>query len=220
MAPEVLERLFERFWQADSSKTREQGGLGVGLTIAKFLIEEHEGTIRTDSSGAGRGSTFTIELPLLETRPAGDRVPASHAGISKDLTGVRVLLVDDDQDSRDATQVFLEMRGAIVKVASSVQEAIRAYQIDPPAVVVSDIGLPDEDGFSLARELRTREAQAEKRTPMIALTGFAGASDHREALERGFDAHIGKPVDLEDLAARIRTLLRKRQESREAPRDS
>jgi PAS domain S-box-containing protein len=211
MTPAVLGRLFERFWQADSSKAREHGGLGLGLAITKYLIDEHGGTIQAASAGPGSGSTFTIELPLLEVGWVGKDYRTSGAGEAKDLTGVHVLLVDDDQDARDATQILLQARGAKVDVAGSVRAAIRRFEAEPPSVVVSDIGMPDEDGYSLASEIRERDARSGRRTPMIALTGYAGAGDLREALERGFDTHLAKPVDLEQLAVQIGALVRKQQ---------
>jgi PAS domain S-box-containing protein len=209
MTPAVLGRLFERFWQADSSKAREHGGLGLGLAITKHLIDEHGGTIQAASAGLGSGSTFTIELPLLDVGWVGKDFPASRGGDAKDLTGVHVLLVDDDQDARDATQILLQARGAKVDVAGSAQGAVRSYEAAPPSVVVSDIGMPDEDGYSLAEEIRKRDARSGRRTPMIALTGYAGAGDLREALERGFDTHLAKPVDPESLADQIAALVRR-----------
>ena len=211
MTPAVLGRLFERFWQADSSKAREHGGLGLGLAITKYLIDEHGGTIQAASAGPGSGSTFTIELPLLDVGWVGKDYRTSGAGEAKDLTGVHVLLVDDDQDARDATQILLQARGAKVDVAGSVRAAIRRFEAEPPSVVVSDIGMPDEDGYSLASEIRERDARSGRRTPMIALTGYAGAGDLREALERGFDTHLAKPVDPEQLAVQIGALVRKQQ---------
>jgi PAS domain S-box-containing protein len=209
VSPEVIGRLFERFWQADSSKAREHGGLGLGLAITKHLIDEHGGTIDAASAGAGSGSTFTIRLPALDVDSVGEEVPAPSERDSKDLTGMHVLLVDDDRDARDATQILLEARGAKVSAAGSVKGAIRSYEAEPPSVVVSDIGMPDVDGYALAGEIRERDALAGTRTPMIALTGYAGTSDFREALQRGFDAHLAKPVDPDNLAVQIAALVRK-----------
>ena len=211
MAREVLDRLFEKFWQADSSKAREHGGLGLGLAITKHLIDEHGGTIQAASAGLGFGSSFTIKLPLLDVGWVGKDAPASPEGDTRDLTGVHVLLVDDDQDARDATQILLQARGARVDVAGSVEAAIRFFESEPPSVVVSDIGMPDEDGYSLARAIRERDARSRKRTPMIALTGYASAGDLREALERGFDTHLAKPVDPERLAVQIGALVHRPQ---------
>ncbi len=211
MTPQVLERLFEPFWQADSSKAREHGGLGLGLAITKHLVEEHDGTIEAASAGPGHGSTFTIQLPLLDVGWTGSDLPVPRAGQARDLAGVRILLVDDDQDARDATQILLQARGAQVDVAGSVQAAIRLLEAEVPSVVVSDIGMPNEDGYSLAREVRQRDTRLGRRTPLIALTGYASAGDLQEALERGFDMHVAKPVDPESLAARITALVRDRQ---------
>jgi CheY-like chemotaxis protein/nitrogen-specific signal transduction histidine kinase len=206
--PEVLERLFEPFWQADGSKAREHGGLGLGLAITKYLVDEHAGSIEAVSDGPGTGSTFTIRLPLLDVSSISEELvgrPPDNA----ELTGIHVLLVDDDHDARDATRFLLQARGARVSEAGSVQEAIGAWDADPPSVIVSDIGMPGADGYSLAGAIRTRDARSGKRTPMIALTGYAGASDFREALERGFDAHLAKPVDPDSLAVQIAALARK-----------
>ena len=211
IAPEVLGRLFERFWQADSSKAREHGGLGLGLAITKYLVDEHGGAIRAASAGLGSGSMFTIELPLLEIGSVGADFSPPRGGDSKDLSGLRILLVDDDQDARDAMQILLQARGARVSAAASVERAIRLYETEPPSVVVSDIGMPHEDGYSLADEIRKRDARSGTRTPMIALTGYASPGDLREALERGFDAHLAKPVDPENLAVQIAALVRKPQ---------
>ena len=209
MAPEVLERLFEPFWQADSSKAREHGGLGLGLAITKHLIDEHDGTIQAASPGPGLGSTFTMRLPLLDMGSAGSDMPMPRAAAINDLAGVHILLVDDDRDAREATQILLQGRGARVDVAGSVQEAMRLLEAEPPSVVVSDIGMPNEDGYSLAREVRQHDIRLGRRTPLIALTGYASSGDLREALERGFDMHVAKPVDPESLAARITALVRR-----------
>ena len=211
MTPDVLGRLFEKFWQADSTKAREHGGLGLGLAITKHLIDEHDGTIQAASAGPGSGSTFTIKLPLLDVGWVAKDHPTPTPADAHDLTGVHVLLVDDDQDARDATQILLQARGAKVDVAGSVRGAIHTYEAASPSVVVSDIGMPEEDGYSLADEIRKRDARLGKRTPMIALTGYASAGDLREALQRGFDTHLAKPVDPEHLAAQIGTLVQQRQ---------
>jgi len=214
IAPEVLGKLFERFWQADSSKAREHGGLGLGLAITKYLVDEHGGAIRAASSGLGSGSTFTIELPLLEVGSVREEFSPPRGGDGKDLSGLRILLVDDDQDARDATHIFLQARGAKVNAAGSVQGAIRSFETEPPSVIVSDLGMPEEDGYSLANEIRQRDARSGTRTPMIALTGYASPGDLREALQRGFDAHLAKPVDPESLAVQIAALVVRRPQSR------
>ncbi len=206
--PALLDRLFEPFWQADGSKAREHGGLGLGLAITKYLVDEHAGSIEAVSDGPGSGSTFTIRLPLLDVSSISEELIGSRPPDTAELTGIHVLLVDDDHDARDATRFLLEARGARVSVAGSVQEAIGAWDADPPSVIVSDIGMPGADGYSLAGAIRTRDARSGRRTPMIALTGYAGASDFREALERGFDAHLAKPVDPDSLAVQIAALAR------------
>lgn len=204
MTAEVMEHLFDRFWQADSSRTRDQGGLGLGLTIAKYLVEEHKGTIRVHSEGLQCGATFTVELPLLPVGATVEGVAEHAAPVQRDLSGVHVLLVDDDADSRDALQIFLDVRGATVYVADSVDSALRVFERSRPAVVVSDISMPHADGYSLAEAIRQREQAWNGFAALIALTGFAADSDRRTALARGFDDHLGKPIDLEQLASRIR----------------
>jgi CheY-like chemotaxis protein len=206
MTPEVMERLFDRFWQADSSRTRDQGGLGLGLAIAKYLIEEHRGHVGATSEGLHRGSTFTVELPVLSVdRPALPDASDRLTG-ERDLVGVQVLLVDDDPDARDAVQIFLDLRGAQVSVADSVEHALQVFERHRPDVVVSDISMPQADGYLLAESVRRIEQQrnANGRSALIALTGFAADTDRRQALERGFDDHLGKPIDLDQLAGRIR----------------
>jgi len=204
MTPEVIERLFDRFWQADSSRTREQGGLGLGLAIARHLVDEHRGRIEAASEGLHRGSTFTVTLPVLSMEmPVG---PSAGEALSdaRDLVGVTVLLVDDDADARDALQIFLDLRGAGVSVADSVEHALQVYERIRPDVVVSDISMPQADGYSLAQSIRAIEGDRGGRCVLIALTGFAADSDRRMALDNGFDEHLGKPIDLDQLAARIR----------------
>jgi len=203
MTAEVIDRLFERFWQADSSRARREGGLGLGLAIVRYLVDEHEGTIRAESPGAGQGSTFVIELPLLDARPVAPAGPPEERPTH--LSGIRILVVDDDLDSRDSLALYLRKRGAIVTGVSSTPEALQSYEVERPMVVVSDIGMPDEDGFALARALRERDAGGNT-APMIALSGFASAQDRRDAIEHGFAAHLAKPVDLDRLAALIERL--------------
>ena len=221
MTAEGMERLFDRFWQADSSRTREQGGLGLGLAIAKYLVEEHRGRIEASSGGLNLGSTFTITLPLLSMEQAALPAPALPALEPRDLDGVAVLLVDDDADSRDAVQIFLGLRGAEVNVADSVEHALQVYERSRPDVVVSDIGMPQADGYTLAQSIRALESGLGRRSVLIAMTGFASDGDRRMALDNGFDDHLGKPIDLEQLANRIlQSQVRARSESGNARSES
>jgi CheY-like chemotaxis protein len=203
MSPEILERLFERFWQADRSKTRQHGGLGLGLAIAKYFIDEHEGTIRAESAGPGCGSTFRLELPLLQSVSSQSSVMSSAAA-NADLNDVRILVVDDEIDARDAIEYFLKERGAIVRAASSVQEALNLYETHQPTVVITDIGMPTEDGYVLVAQIRKRDTSTMRTSMIIALSGFSSNQERSEALKRGVDVYLTKPVDLEELLAWIR----------------
>jgi PAS domain S-box-containing protein len=205
--PELLPRVFERFVQADSSTTRRHGGLGIGLSIVKTLTVLHGGTVHAASDGAGRGARFTVRLPLASSA-ALDEARAATAR-SADLAEVEVLIVEDDADSREALALALAECGARVRHAGSVREALAAYEARPPDLVVSDIGMPDEDGYTLIREIRRRENDGVSRIGAIAMTGFASRHDREAALRAGFDDHVGKPVATGALLQRLRTLAEK-----------
>jgi len=207
VAPEQRERIFERFWQAASPRARRQEGVGLGLAIVKHIVELHDGRIEVESAGAGRGTCFAIELPL-ETAQAAAPVPGRRRpATASDLAGVRVLLVDDERDGRDAVAVLLEQRGASVAVAGSMGDALKQVGVAPFDVVVTDLGMPREDGFDLLRAVRAADAERGRRTALVALTGFASGEDRVATLAAGFDEHVGKPADVELLAARIRALV-------------
>ncbi|MBN6151551.1 PAS domain-containing protein [Xanthomonas sp. AmX2] len=199
--PAFLPHVFDRFRQADASSTRSAGGLGLGLAIAKQLAELHQGQLTVSSEGPGLGATFTLLLPRNELHlaagPAGGgaaTASAAQAGNTR-LTGARVLVVDDDMDSRGVTQRFLQEAGATVETAVSADDAealLRERQYD---LLISDVGMPRRDGHSLIRSVRSRGAGATSRIPAIALTAYVRAEDRAKALEAGFNAHLGKPVD-------------------------
>jgi signal transduction histidine kinase/ActR/RegA family two-component response regulator len=206
--PRLLPYVFDRFVQSESSTTRRHGGLGLGLAIVKQLTTLHGGTVRAESDGAGRGARFTIALPLAPATVDREIVPGHEPGraASVPLDTLDVLLVEDDGDSREALEIALEENGVRVRVADSVRQALEAYDARPPDVLVSDIGMPGEDGYALIRAIREREDGTRRRTLAIAITGFASRSDHDAALRAGFDAHVGKPVEPETLLEQMSVL--------------
>ncbi len=209
IAPDLLPVIFDRFRQADGSTTRRHRGLGLGLAIVKHLVELHGGSVWADSEGLGCGSRFTVELTLLRghAHPIPALAPGVAAGGADDgeLSGVRILVVDDDEDSRRLVGEVLGQAGAAVLEASSVAEALSALGGDPLDVVVSDIAMPDVDGYVLMRALRRQS-----RLPIsIALTAFATDADRERATLAGFHAHIAKPVLPHELVQEISGLLRR-----------
>jgi len=202
---DFLAHVFERFSQKDSSTTRRYGGLGLGLAIAKQLAELHGGSLRAASPGEGKGATFTVTLPLtLMDAGAAKRVHPTHAVAEEptalpNLSGVVVLVVDDEPDARDLVERVLEGQGATVEVASGGAEALRIMETLVPDVLISDIGMPEMDSYQLMRRIRAGEAKGE-RLPALALTAFARAEDRKKALLAGYQTHMSKPVDLAELA--------------------
>jgi signal transduction histidine kinase/CheY-like chemotaxis protein len=199
---DFLPHVFDRFRQADSSSTRAHGGLGLGLAIASHLISEHGGTICAESEGAGKGASFIIELPLVDGQIDGrldarsDGPPSSERGPSSwrpELDAVNVLVVDDDPDGREALRAMLEQEGAFVTTVGSAAEALEVVCSRPPDMMLCDIGLPGEDGYSLIR--RIRQVTDGATLPAAALTAYASARDRERALAAGFQAHVPKPLD-------------------------
>ncbi len=210
IAPDFLPHIFERFRQADATTTRRHGGLGLGLAIARQLAELHGGTILAASSGEGRGATFRVVLPLPAAQQAElqERVhPAAgvawgEPGRSTQLARVKVLVVDDELDSREIVCRILKNCGAEVTTVSSAGEALDALRAsDGFAVLVSDIGMPEMDGFEFLRQLRSSDVPAARTIPAIALTAFARSEDRCRAMQCGFDMFVSKPVDGPELAA-------------------
>jgi signal transduction histidine kinase/CheY-like chemotaxis protein len=204
--PDFLPHVFDRFRQQDASITRKHGGLGLGLSIARQLIELHGGTINVASEGNHAGTTFTLRLPLAEPQaraPQPEPVGACHAGRRGDLTGVKVLLVDDADDTLDVLQQILQHSGATIMAASNAGTALALLERERPDVIVSDIGMPDIDGFELMRRIRRRTAGAGGAIPAIALTAFTRQDDRHKAMQAGFDDYLAKPVEPGSLVAHI-----------------
>jgi len=196
---EFLPHVFERFRQAESSTNRTHGGLGLGLAIVRHLIELHGGAVSVHSEGEGRGATFTVRLPVAEgTHAPAARAPAattSGAQLGRSLSGLRILLVDDEVDAREVMRFMLERGGARVRTADSAAQALDAIREEHPDLLISDIGMPVEDGYVMVRRLRAMEEGLGRRLPAIALTAYASEDDMRRAQAAGFDAHLSKPVD-------------------------
>ena len=203
---EHLSAIFERFRQVDGAITRSQGGLGLGLAIVRYLVEAHGGSVRAASEGAGLGSTFTVTLPLAVdaiVKPTGAGRP-SHA--ARPLRDVRILMVDDDDDARTLLGEVLEQAGAVVRSAGSAREAFELLTQEAPDVLVSDIGMPYEDGYSLVRRIRDLPPEQAGDVPAIALTAYARAEDIAAARAAGFQLHLVKPVSPERLISAIRSI--------------
>jgi signal transduction histidine kinase/ActR/RegA family two-component response regulator len=210
--PEFLPYVFDRFRQADASTTRRHGGLGLGLSIVKSLVDMHGGSVDARSDGEGQGATFTVRLPLVRAQPPMGHLystasilkperSADHDEVT--LSGLRVLVVDDEPDARALARRVLEERGADVVTVASAPEALAVVDGDrAPSVVVSDIGMPDEDGYDFIRKLRALPGSA-GRIPAVALTALARNEDRKRALLAGYQTHISKPVDPAELVAVI-----------------
>src|SRR5579862_2219806 len=208
---EFLTRVFERFSQADASTTRRHGGLGLGLAIVKHLTELHGGTVHVRSAGKDLGASFVIHLPLTAAHQAPEREIADSRDASLDghleqcdLTGIGVLAVDDDADASEVVRVILQKSGATVRTAHSMDEALLAFEQCRPDVLLSDIGMPDHDGYELIA--RVRSLPGGRTVPAIALTALARHEDRTRALRAGFQMHVAKPIEATELVAVVRNL--------------
>jgi len=209
IAPDELPHVFDRFHQADTSTTREHRGLGLGLAIARHLVTLHEGEIAAESGVENAGSTFRITLPAAVADGAGDGAAAgaSNGDGFASLDDARILVVDDERETRESVVAVLAHCGATVRGAASVAEAVDELRRGLPDIVITDIAMPEQDGFALLARLRALEGDG-GRTPTVALTALAGADDRRRILGSGFDRHVVKPIDPSELVAVVEETLR------------
>jgi PAS domain S-box-containing protein len=229
IAPDFLPHVFDRFRQADSSTTRLHSGLGLGLAIVRHLAELHGGSVRAESAGEGAGATFTVSLPVAAENEA--QISAANISLSEskseaaarinslktaDLTGLCVLLVDDERDTLEVLRTALTGCGATVRTSISASEALETFLEWQPNVLISDLGMPNEDGFSLIRKVRALTAEQGNDVPAAALTAYVREEDRISALEAGFQAHISKPVDPTEFAIEVAALAKNHQYHKKA----
>lgn len=232
---EFLPHVFDRFRQAEGSISRRQGGLGLGLAVVRHLVELHGGKVRAESAGKGLGATFTVELPFFSqddcapepaklkpetssattgsmkaksARRKSEPKPREPKGENARLNGISVLVVEDDEDARGLIHKVLELSGARVTSTSSAAEALERFAAAKPDVLISDIAMPDQDGYALMRKVRSLPPQSGGLIPAIALTGYAGAKDKAATFAAGYQAHLNKPIEPSDLITAIEALVK------------
>jgi CheY-like chemotaxis protein/anti-sigma regulatory factor (Ser/Thr protein kinase) len=212
-----LPYVFERFRQADAGTTRKTGGLGLGLSIVRHIVEMHGGSVSVASEGEGKGATFRVRLPLMIVHTQGVREIREHPRTEKvvpltglgNLSGVRVLAVDDEEDALGLLRVVLETAGAEVETISSARAALERLPGVRPDVLVVDIGMPEMDGFEFIGRVRSSDDPQVRDIPAAALTAFARSDDRTKALQSGFEMHLAKPIDPGELVASVATLVRR-----------
>jgi CheY-like chemotaxis protein/sporulation protein YlmC with PRC-barrel domain len=221
-----LPYVFDRFRQADSTSTRKFGGLGLGLAIVRHMVELHGGSVSASSPGLGQGSLFTVRLPLaLPASLQQAKTPALEPESSETskrtksenrlpLAGSRVLVVDDDSDTRDVLRFILDQYGASVVTAASTNEALDVLDHERPGVILSDLAMPGQDGYELIAKVRQREPERGGNIPAVALSAYARIEDRLRALDAGFQKHVSKPIDPDELVAIVASLALKNGEAR------
>ncbi|MGH9870998.1 MAG: ATP-binding protein [Pyrinomonadaceae bacterium] len=216
ISADFLPHVFDRFRQAEQSTSRQHGGMGLGLAIVRHLVELHGGTVEASSSGLGQGAMFSVRLPIsaaYHVDPDAGRIHPTAQDLlllpeSADrLDGIKIVIVDDEPDTRELLRTGLSQCGAEVTVVSSAAEAFEAVAADPPAVIISDIGMPAEDGYDLIRRLRALPAERGGKVPAVALTAYARVEDRLKALRAGYQMHVPKPVELTELIAVVGSLV-------------
>lgn len=213
--PEFLPHIFERFSQADSTYTRKVGGLGLGLAIVRHLVELHGGSVGVTSEGANRGTTFIVKLPAYSEEKAGSVATEKGAEIveapktDEAHENVHILLVEDNDDSREMLAVLFSQHGLQISAVASATAAMQALETKHFDILISDIGMPEEDGYELIRRVRALSPEKNGRIPAIALTGYASLQDRALALQAGYQEHLAKPVDVDELLALVKNILDK-----------
>ena len=219
IASDFLPHVFDRFRQADQKTSRQHGGMGLGLSIVRHLVELHGGTVRAASEGVGQGATFTVMLPITpvyQVDASGSRVHPGARDLSpapdgnERLDGLRILVVDDEPDTRELLRQGLEYCGATVKVAGSAADALAKLDKEVPDILISDIGMPGTDGYDLIREIRNLPNEKIRKVAAIALTAYTRVEDRLHALRAGYDMHVPKPVELTELVAVAASVARRK----------
>jgi CheY-like chemotaxis protein len=215
---DFLPHVFDRFRQADQKTSRQHGGMGLGLAIVRHLVEMHGGTVSANSEGEGKGATFTVMLPIApvyQVDSSGGRVhPAARDllppnDVTDRLDGLKILIVDDEADTRELLKQGLEYCGATVSVTGTAAEAVEKLMAKTPDILISDIGMPGVDGYDLIRQIRRLPAANGGKVPAIALTAYTRTEDRLHALRAGYDMHVPKPVELAELVAVAASVVRR-----------